>query len=98
MMQCSWEAAKFAKKHNIGNHHPMVIVEILMKHQVADFRIDRREAKLMEITYFNYKEANELGNHQRKWVPRNWMPKSQIINSPELSFEKASKKTGMKRK
>uniref|UniRef100_A0A6V7L862 Uncharacterized protein n=1 Tax=Bracon brevicornis TaxID=1563983 RepID=A0A6V7L862_9HYME len=66
---------KTPKTHNITNLHPMAIGGKLMKHQSAEFRVNRRGANLLEISYFNYKDANALIDNQRKWLPNNLIAK-----------------------
>uniref|UniRef100_A0A6V7KH64 DUF4780 domain-containing protein n=1 Tax=Bracon brevicornis TaxID=1563983 RepID=A0A6V7KH64_9HYME len=69
------------KKHNLGNLHPMEVGETLLKNSPTDFRVKRRGANFFQITYFNFKDANQLIENHRSWLPSGWqayIPNSKV--------------------
>ncbi|XP_057328146.1 uncharacterized protein LOC130669342 [Microplitis mediator] len=61
------------KKKNIGNLHPMDVGRALRNKDSAIKRIDRKGANLIQVTYDNPLEANNLVEYQETWLPENWI-------------------------
>lgn len=58
---------------NIGNLHPMDVGRVLRNKDAAIKRIDRKGANLIQITYNNALEANNMIENQKEWLPQNWL-------------------------